>query len=59
MKQLAMSVLAHRVILTADALLREDTPEAVTERIIQRVKVPTGMRGDVEDPEQALTTAVG
>ena len=58
-KSLAMAVLAHRVILTPDAMLREETPEAVTERVIQRVKVPTGLGGPVASPEQALTNAVG
>jgi MoxR-like ATPase len=57
-KQLAMPVLAHRVILTADALLREETPEGVSERIIQRVKVPTGVGPAVDAPEEALAKSV-
>jgi MoxR-like ATPase len=57
-KQLAMAVMAHRVILTPDAMLREETPEAVTERIIQRVKVPTGVGSAVAAPDAALASAV-
>jgi MoxR-like ATPase len=66
-KALAMPVLAHRVILTADALLREESAEQVTQRVIDRVKVPTGLgssgRGSsglgepVRDPEAALRAA--
>jgi len=39
-KLLAKPVLAHRVLLTPDAGLREETVENVIERIIARVKVP-------------------
>jgi MoxR-like ATPase len=58
-KSLGMAVLAHRVILTPDAMLREETAEAVTERIIQKVKVPTGVGGGaVSNPDEALASAV-
>lgn len=57
-KALAMAVLAHRVILTPDAQLRETTPEAVTEALIQRVKVPTSTGSAVSTPERALVAAV-
>ena len=61
-KALAMPVLVHRMILTADALLREEEVEQVTRRIIDRVKVPTGLgekgRDKVADPAAALEAAV-
>jgi MoxR-like ATPase len=57
-KALAMAVLAHRMILTADALLREEQVERVAQRIIDRVKVPTGLGQPVEDPASALRSAV-
>jgi len=57
-KQLAMAVLGHRVILTPDALLREETPEAVAERIIQKVKLPTGVGAAVSSPDAELSAAV-
>jgi MoxR-like ATPase len=57
-KQLAMPVLGHRVILTPDALLREDTAEAICERIIQKVKLPTGLGAPVNTPDTALAAAV-
>ena len=61
-KALAMPVLAHRMILTADALLREEQVEQVAQRIIDRVKVPTGLgekgRASVADPDAALEAAV-
>ena len=41
-KRLVNPVLNHRLILTPDAMLREDTVEAVVERIMTRVKVPMG-----------------
>ncbi len=41
-KSLAMPVLAHRLILTPDAMLRDETVEAVVDRIVTRVKVPMG-----------------
>jgi MoxR-like ATPase len=39
-KNLAVPVLGHRLLLTPDALLRDETVEAVIERIVNRVKVP-------------------
>lgn len=42
-KTLAVPVLGHRLILTPDAMLREETVEAVIERILTRVKVPLGV----------------
>jgi len=42
-KNLAMPVLGHRLILTPDALLRDETVEAVVERIVNRIKVPLGV----------------
>ena len=61
-KALAMPVLAHRMILTADALLGEEQVEQVAQRIIDRVKVPTGLggkgRAPVDDPAAALEAAV-
>jgi MoxR-like ATPase len=56
-KALAMAVLAHRVILTADALLREESVDQVTQRIIDRVKVPTGVGAALPDPDAALRVA--
>ncbi len=43
-KQLVFPVLAHRLLLTADAQLRDENVAAVVERILHRVKVPTGAR---------------
>ncbi|HVM18595.1 MAG TPA: MoxR family ATPase [Egibacteraceae bacterium] len=42
-KRLAMSVLNHRLLLTPDALLRDETVGNVVERIVHRVKVPLGV----------------
>jgi MoxR-like ATPase len=42
-RALAKSVLAHRCVLTADASLREETVDNVLERVISRVKIPTGV----------------
>ena len=39
-KALTRPVLSHRLLLTPDALLREETVEAVVDRIVGRVKVP-------------------
>ncbi|HVE75569.1 MAG TPA: MoxR family ATPase [Actinomycetota bacterium] len=43
-KTLATPVLAHRLILTPDAQLREETIEAVVERVVTRIKVPVGVK---------------
>ncbi len=40
-KHLAPAVLTHRLILTPEALLRDETLEDVVQRILQRVPVPT------------------
>jgi MoxR-like ATPase len=44
-KMLAKPVLAHRVLLTPDAGLREETVGNVIDRIIARVKLPLGVKG--------------
>jgi MoxR-like ATPase len=44
-----LPVLAHRLILTPDAQLRDETVAKVIERVLARVKVPLG----VEEPEPA------
>lgn len=41
-KVLARPVLAHRLLLTPDALLREERVETVVERIVTQTKPPTG-----------------
>ncbi|MGH2807897.1 MAG: AAA family ATPase [Actinomycetota bacterium] len=54
-KQIAMVVMAHRLILSADALLRDEKVEDVAERIISRVKIPARIDTEpVEKPEGAL-----
>jgi len=42
-KALAPDVLNHRLLLTADALLRDETVDEVIDRILNRVKVPVGL----------------
>jgi MoxR-like ATPase len=42
-KTLVPSVLGHRLVLTPDAQLRDDSIEAVIDRIVHRVKVPLGI----------------
>lgn len=42
-KQLAVPVLAHRLLLTPDASLRDENVEGVIDRIVHRVKVPLGV----------------
>ena len=42
-KNLVMPVLAHRLILTPDAMLRDETVEGVIDRIVTRVKPPLGV----------------
>ena len=42
-KALLRSVLAHRLVLTPDAGLREETIDNVVERIVNRIKVPVGL----------------
>lgn len=52
-KSLAVPVLAHRLILTPDAQLREETIANVIDRIIARVKVPLGVTGRKPIPTPA------
>ena len=58
-KRLVNPVLNHRLILTPDAMLREDTVEAVVERIMTRVKVPmSGLNGAApRDPSVVAAAA--
>jgi MoxR-like ATPase len=42
-KNLVVPVLGHRLILTPDAMLRDETVEGVIERIVTRVKPPLGV----------------
>jgi MoxR-like ATPase len=42
-RALAKPVLAHRCILSPDASLRDETVDNVLERILHRVKIPTGV----------------
>ena len=42
-RALLVPVLAHRMILTPDAQLRDETVDKVVERILARVKVPLGV----------------
>ncbi|HEX9713821.1 MAG TPA: MoxR family ATPase [Actinomycetota bacterium] len=44
-RALAHPVLVHRLILSPDAVLRDETVEQVIERVLARVKVPTGLKG--------------
>ena len=41
---LAVPVLAHRLVLSPDAQLREETVEQVIERVVSRIKPPLGVR---------------
>jgi MoxR-like ATPase len=42
-KSIVRPVLAHRVLLTSDALLRDETVDGVIDRIVSRVKPPLGL----------------
>ena len=42
-RALAVPVLQHRLILSPDAVLREETVEQVVDRLLARVKVPLGL----------------
>ena len=44
-RSLLVPVLAHRLILTPDAQLRDETVAKVIERIVNRVKAPMGVNG--------------
>ena len=52
-KNLAVPILGHRLILTPDALLRDETVEAVIERIVNRIKVPLGVSSGKASPRPA------
>jgi MoxR-like ATPase len=52
-KRLVNPVLNHRLVLTPDALLREETVENVVERIITRVKIPMGISNGKSRPPVA------
>jgi len=41
-RALAPHVLGHRLVLTADAVLRDETVDAVVDRLLSRVKAPVG-----------------
>ncbi|MFT5224224.1 MAG: MoxR-like ATPase, partial [Glaciecola sp.] len=45
-KKLVGPVLNHRLLLTPDAMLRDETVEGVIERILNRVKLPMAIGGD-------------
>lgn len=46
-KVLVTAVLAHRLVLTPDAQLRDETIDGVIDRILHRVKVPLGAKHSV------------
>jgi MoxR-like ATPase len=50
-KAVVRPVLGHRVLLTPDALLRDETVDGVIDRIIARVKVPLDVSGNGADRE--------
>ena len=52
-RAMVVPVLSHRLILTPDAQLRDDSVDKVVQRILGRVPVPLG----VEDDAPALTAA--
>jgi MoxR-like ATPase len=54
--RIVIPVIAHRLILTPDALLRDESVEGVLERIIARVKVPLGV-GGTRHPDDLAETA--
>lgn len=43
-RALVRPVLAHRLVLTPDALLRDETVDGVVDRVLDRVPVPTGVK---------------
>lgn len=51
--KIVVPVIAHRLILTPDALLRDETVQAVLERILSRVKVPFGLGGKKDSDAMA------
>ena len=44
-RSIVRPVLAHRLVLTPDALLRDETIDDVIDRVLDRVRVPTGAKG--------------
>ena len=54
-RSLATAVLTHRLILTPDALLRDETIEHVVERVLARVKVPVGKGASRDKSSQPRT----
>jgi MoxR-like ATPase len=56
-KALAKYVLGHRVILTPDAMLRDDTVDQVVERVVTRVKVPVGSSSKASSKAAAAAAA--
>jgi MoxR-like ATPase len=55
-KNLAVPILGHRLILTPDALLRDDSVDAVIDRIVNRIKAPLGLAGKTK-PAAAVAPA--
>jgi MoxR-like ATPase len=48
-KALVRPVLGHRLLLTPDALLRDETIDNVVDRIVTRVKIPVGLGKSILD----------
>jgi MoxR-like ATPase len=44
-KEVAVSVLAHRLVMKSESLVRGVTPEILVERVLQRVEVPRDFSG--------------
>lgn len=55
-KALTRPVLAHRLILTSDAQLRDETIDQVVERVLTRIKVPVGLKRAVEEPDKVAAS---
>jgi MoxR-like ATPase len=58
-KNLAVPVLAHRLILTPDAILRDETIEGVIDRLITRIKVPLGVHAAAAPARKSVTAHSG
>jgi MoxR-like ATPase len=43
-RKLVAPVMSHRIILSPDAVLRDETVGNVVERVLARVKVPMGLK---------------
>jgi len=52
-KALLRPTLAHRLMLTPDAVLRGETVDDVLERVVGRVKPPLGVKNEMVEPEPA------